>query len=270
MQYEVAAMSGLSGLMPRALAARGGLLEPAAVEGAIAPEDSHRARTGLLVIENTHNMAGGRIYDRARLDALLAVARRHGVPVHLDGARIWNAAVALGVAPSELVAGFDSVMFCLSKGLGAPVGSMLCGSAEFIAEAWRVRKMFGGGMRQVGVLAAAGLVALHEGPARLAADHVHAEILARAIAEVPGLEISADEVVTNIVVFRVTPEFFGGKVAAADLAAAFLERLRGLGVLGGTAIDADQVRLVTHRDVARRAIEAPRSSWPRWEEAASG
>src|SRR6185369_6134722 len=129
------------------------------------------------------NMAGGTVYDRPWCEAILAVARRHRVPVHLDGARIFNAATALGITARDLARGFDSIQFCLSKGLGAPVGSLLCGAAGFIAEARWVRKMFGGGMRQAGVIAAAGLVALQKGPGRLAEDHAHARLLAAAVAE---------------------------------------------------------------------------------------
>lgn len=252
-QYEVAGMAALSGLMPRALPTADGLLDPAAVERAVAPDLSYRARTGLLAIENSHNMGGGRVYDRPRLDALLAVARRHRLPVHLDGARIFNAAVALGSTAAALAAGCDSVMFCLSKGLGAPVGSLLCGGADFIVEARRVRAMFGGGMRQVGVLAAAGLVALRHGPARLADDHAHARILARALASVPGLKIDPAEVVTNIVVFGVAADFFGGAPRPDGAAAELIATLRARGVLA-SAVDADHLRLVTHRDAGPEAV----------------
>lgn len=254
-QYELSGMSALSGLMPRTLATADGLLEPAAVERAIAPDLSYRARTGVLALENSHNMAGGQVYDRARIDALLAVARRHRLPVHLDGARIFNAAVALGTTPAALAAGCDSVMFCLSKGLGAPVGSLLCGGADFIAEARRVRRMFGGGMRQSGVLAAAGLVALRRGPARLGADHVHARLLAQALAAVPGLAIEPERVVTNIVVFGVAPNFFGGAPRAGGAAAELMAVLRSAGVLA-SPVDADHLRLVTHRDVGGEAVAA--------------
>ncbi len=142
------------------------------------------------------------VYERPRLEAILDVARRHGLPVHFDGARVFNAAAALGVSVASLAAGFDSLTFCLSKGLGAPVGSLLCGSRGFIHEARRVRKMFGGGMRQVGILAAAGLIALRKGPARLPEDHENAARLAHALAEMPGVDLDPATVQTNIVIFR--------------------------------------------------------------------
>ncbi|HVR96389.1 MAG TPA: GntG family PLP-dependent aldolase [Thermoanaerobaculia bacterium] len=244
--YEMDAMAALSGLLPRTLPSPQGLLDPAAVEATIAPDLVYRARTGLIVVENSHNFAGGTVYDRPHLDALIAVARRHRLPIHLDGARIFNAAAALGTTTAALAAGFDSVMFCLSKGLGAPVGSLLCGGRGFIHEARRVRKMFGGGMRQVGVLAAAGLVALRKGPEHLAADHENAALLAGALAELPGIHIDPATVRTNIVIFHVAPEL--------GAAGAFVEALAKVGVLGAP-FGPDRVRLVTHRDAPRPRIE---------------
>ncbi len=241
--FEGSAMAALSGLLPRTIPSRDGLLDPAAVEAALAPEQVWRARTVLIEVENTHNMAGGTVYDRARLEAIQAVARRHGLPAYLDGSRIFNAAVALGVDASALAAGFDALMFSLSKGLGAPIGSLLCGGRDFIREARRVRKMFGGAMRQVGVVAAAGLVALRKGPALLAADHENAARLARALAELPGIGIDPASVYTNIVIFRLTQ----------GPAAAFVARLKEAGVLA-VALGADKVRFVTHRDVNRNQI----------------
>ena len=244
--YEMGAMAALSGLLPRALPSPQGLLEPAAVEAAINPDVSYRARTVLIAVESSHNMAGGTLYDRPRLEAILEVARRHRLPVHFDGARVFNAALALGTTVPALSAGFDSLMFCLSKGLGAPVGSLICGSRSFVQEARRVRKMLGGGMRQVGVLAAAGRVALRKGPARLAEDHENAARLAQALAEIPGIELDPATVRTNIVIFRLTPE----TGSAMD----FLGRLKEAGVLG-VPVSRDQVRLVTHRDVSRERVD---------------
>jgi len=242
--FEVAAMAALSGLLPRTVPAVRGLLDPAAVEAAVAPDQVWRGRTVLIEVENTHNMAGGTVYDRPRLEAILAVARRHGLPAYLDGARLFNAAVALDVPAADLAAGFDALMFSLSKGLGAPIGSLLCGSRDFIREARRVRKMFGGAMRQVGVVAAAGLIALRKGPARLADDHENAARLARALAELPGIEIDPASVQTNIVIFRVTQ----------GTAQALVARLKESGILA-VAIAADKVRFVTHRDVSRAQID---------------
>lgn len=251
--YEMGGMAALSGLMPRPIPSPGGLLDPAVVEANITKDAMYHARTGLITVENTHNMGGGTIYARPHLDRLVAVARRHDLPIHCDGARIFNAAVALGTTAASLAAGFDSVMFCLSKGLGAPVGSILCGSADFIREARRVRKMFGGGMRQAGVIAAAGLLALRKGPGRLAEDHEKAARLAQALAEVPGLVLDADAVRTNIVMFRVTSDLFGGEIQP-DPAGNFLARLREQGVLGGQ-FDRERVRLVTHRDLGFEEID---------------
>lgn len=252
--YEMGGLGALSGKIPRTLPSPDGMLDPAAVDAAVALDIPYRSRTGLIAAENTVNMAGGTIYRRPRLDALVALARRHGLPLHLDGARLWNAAVALGTTPAALAEGFDSVMFCLSKGLGAPVGSLLCGSRAFIHEARRVRKMFGGGMRQVGVLAAAGLVALREGPARLAEDHENARRLAQALAELPGIELDLGTVETNIVIFKITAEFFPREERAPELAAKFLARLKEAGVLG-VPVSRDRVRLVTHRDAPRAAVD---------------
>jgi threonine aldolase len=253
-QYEMGAMAALSGLQPRILPSGRGLLDPAAVEAAIAKDVPYRSRTALIAVENTVNMAGGTVYRRPLLEALIAVARSNGLPIHLDGARLFNAAAAAGTSAAELARGFDTATFCLSKGLGAPVGSLLCGSRAFVHEARRVRKMFGGGMRQVGVLAAAGLVALREGPARLPADHDNARLLAGALAELPGIEIDPATVESNIVIFRVTDGFFPGEAPVADLAGKLLERLREAGVLG-VPVSRDRLRLVTHRDAPRAAVE---------------
>ncbi|HEX6900147.1 MAG TPA: GntG family PLP-dependent aldolase [Thermoanaerobaculia bacterium] len=242
--YEIGGMAALSGLLPRALQSPQGLLDPAAVEAAIAPDVSYRARTVLIEVENTHNMAGGTLYDRPRLEAILDVARRHRLPVHFDGARVFNAAVALDTTVAVLAAGFDTLMFSLSKGLGAPVGSLICGSHAFVHEARRVRKMFGGGMRQVGILAAAGLIALRKGPSRLAEDHENAGRLAQALAAMPGIDLDPSTVRTNIVIFRLTS---GGAMA-------FLEKLREVGVLA-VPVSQDKVRFVTHRDVSRQQID---------------
>jgi threonine aldolase len=247
--YEVGAMAALSGLMPHPLRSADGLPAPETYEAAIGDSGGFRVPIGVVEVENTHNVAGGRVFDRARLDAVLAVARRHRKPVHLDGARIFNAATALGVPASALAAGFDSVMFCLSKGLGAPVGSLLCGTREFVQQARQTRRMFGGGMRQVGVLAAAGRVALRRGPERLAEDHEHARWLAERLAAIPGIELDPRTVETNIVIFGLRPT--AGPESASQ---AFIARLAASGVLG-VPVDRTHVRLVTHRDVSRAEVE---------------
>ena len=252
--YEMGAMAALSGLMPCPIVSPRGLLDPVAVEAAVVKDVTYHARTGVITVENTHNMGCGTLYDRPRLERILDVAQRHGLPTHCDGARIFNAAVALGTTAAALAAGFDSLMFCLSKSLGAPVGSLLCGSRDFIREARRVRKMFGGGMRQVGCIAAAGLIALRKGPGRLADDHGKAARLGRALAEVPGIGIDPATVQTNIVIFRVEPELVGGTIPPEGTSVAFLARLREAGVLGGL-VDHERVRLVTHRDVSGERID---------------
>ncbi len=246
--FEMGAMAALSGIQPRPLASDDGLPPPQAFRAAIVPRGTYRVGTGALAVENTHNVAGGRVFSRERIEAVLAVAREAGLPVHLDGARIWNAAVALGTTPAVLAAGFDSVMFCLSKGLGAPVGSLLCGTRELVAEAREVRRLLGGAMRQVGVLAAAGRVALAEGPLEIPRDHDNARRLAAAIAEVPWLEIDTGAVESNILMFRVrwAPE-------AESPAARWCARARERGLLAHP-FDADHVRLVTHRDLTDSAI----------------
>jgi threonine aldolase len=250
---ENGAMAALSGLLPRTMATPTGQLDAAEVEALLAARVSYHARMGAIAVENTHNLAGGTVYARPAIEALLGVARRHGLPIHLDGARIFNAAVALGTTAAALASGFDTAQFCLSKGLGAPVGSLLCASRDLISEGRRVRKMLGGGMRQAGVIAAAGLVALRKGPGRLAEDHAHAALLAKAVAELPGVVLDPAAVVTNIVVFRVTPELFGGAEPAEGLARGFLARLKAEGVLA-SQVSGDEVRMVTHRDVSRADV----------------
>lgn len=251
--YEMGAMAALSGLMSKPLASDHGRLDAATVEAALPPAVPYRSRAKILVIENSVNMTGGRVYDKKRLEPLLHLARERGLSAHLDGARVFNAAVALGVGVDQLTAGFSSVMFCLSKGLGAPVGSLLCGDRHFIAEAWRVRKMFGGGMRQVGVLAAAGLLALREGPERLAQDHRNAAYLAAELANIEGIELDPRTVETNIVIFRVQAGFFGGHSTEPGDARHFCSVLAARGVLA-VPVAADKVRFVTHRDVDRDGI----------------
>jgi len=258
LHYEMGAMAALSGLLPRTIDTPHGQLTPEAVEPLIAPDVSFRARTALIVAETSHNVAGGTVYEPHEIDALVALAGRRGLPIHLDGARVFNAAAAVGVPAERLTSGFDSVMASLSKGLGAPVGSVLCGSRQLMAEARRVRKMFGGGMRQAGVIAAAGLVALEENRGRLAEDHEHTRMLAEALAALPGIDIDLSRVRTNILVFGVGPELFGDSVTEGvegrDPVDELLARLADRGVLG-VRISETRARLVTHRDVSRAQVE---------------
>lgn len=245
--YEMGAMAALSGLLPRPVAGDRGVLTPEAVAPWIRPESvAYLPRTGLIVAENTHNVAGGTVWPRPALGRLLDLARVRSIPVHLDGARLWNAAAALGVAEASLCAGFSSVMVCYSKGLRAPVGSAVCGSRAFVAEAWRVRKLFGGGMRQVGVLAAAALVALRSERGRLAEDHARARRLAEGLAGLPGLAVDPGRVETNMVMVEL-----GERLGEAS---AFLPRLKAEGVLAGS-MGPRLLRLVTHADVGDADVE---------------
>lgn len=249
--FEMGAMAVWSGTLPRPIVSEGGLLTPAQVEAAINPPVSYRTPTRLLCLENTHNLWSGLPMDAAHTAALAAVAHRHGLKVHLDGARIFNAAVALGTSPAALATPCDSVMFCLSKGLAAPVGSLLVGETDFIAEARRVRKLFGGGMRQVGVLAAAGLVALETMRHRLHEDHARARRLAEGLAQLPGVQLDPNAVRTNIVVLTLTGPVENGCTPADRFVAGLRER----GVLAA-AFGAHQVRLVTHYEITDADVAA--------------
>jgi threonine aldolase len=244
LDWEMAMMAAFSGCQARAVAAERGILTWEHIKPAIGAKIYYRAQTGLISLENTHNMAGGTVTPLAVLEEIWQQAAKAGLPVHLDGARVFNAATALGVNVAELTRGFDTVMFCLSKGLGAPVGSVLVGSAKAIEQARIHRKALGGGMRQAGVLAAAGLIALHEMSKRLADDHVNARRLAEAVGEA-GAEIDLDGVQTNIVIFTLRN---GGD------AAAFCAALKQKGVLA-SSIGPHAVRLVTHYDADRAACE---------------
>jgi threonine aldolase len=241
----MAMTSAFSGCQARTVAGERGILTWSQIKPAIGAKIYYRAQTGLVCIENTHNMAGGTVTPLPILEEIWAGAREAGLPVHLDGARVFNAATALGIGVAELTRGFDTVMFCLSKGLGAPVGSMLVGSREAIDRARIFRKALGGGMRQAGVLAAAGLIALKEMPARLGDDHATARLLAEAIAAEPNAEIDLDAVQTNIVIFTLRNN--------GD-AAAFCAALKQKSVLA-SAIGPHSVRFVTHYDVDQAACK---------------
>lgn len=248
-QWEMAMASAFSGCQLRTVAAERGILTWKQIKAAIAPKLYYRAPTGLISLENTHNMAGGTVTPLAVLEEIWAGAKDAGLPVHLDGARVFNAADALGITVAELTHGFDTVMFCLSKGLCAPVGSVLVGSRELIDSARSVRKMLGGGMRQAGVLAAAGLIALEEMPRRLGEDHANARLLAEHLAELKQVELDMQGVQSNIVIFTLRDE--------GD-ASALVARLKRRGVLAGT-VGLHAVRFVTHHDVDRAAcLEAAR------------
>ncbi|MRG97695.1 low-specificity L-threonine aldolase [Polyangium spumosum] len=240
--YESGAGAAWSGVQFE-IAGRGGLFGPDELQEVIKPPYDYHPRPRVVALENTHNRAGGRVFPQRDVRAIAEVARAHGLVMHLDGARLWNASVATGLSVAQLCEPFDTVSICFSKGLGAPVGSALCGDAETIVRARRFRKMLGGGMRQIGVLAAGALYALEHHRARLAEDHAAARAIAEAIREVPGA--SVPEVETNIVQVDLP-------VAAGELVAA----ARSRGVLVG-ASGARRVRVVTHLDLpAARVAEA--------------
>jgi threonine aldolase len=241
LDWEMASAAVFSGCLLRTLATPDGILSWQQIEPVIYGKGNFRAATGAVEIENTHNMAGGRVTPPAVMEEICAKAKDKGLGVHLDGARIFNAATALGMDVKTLTRGFDTVMFCLSKGLCAPVGSMLVGSADRMAQARIYRKALGGGMRQVGVLAAAGLIALEKMPKRLHEDHANAKLLAEALANLDGVEIDPETVETNIVIFRVREGISAVEVIA---------RLKARGVLAST-VGPNSIRLVTHNDVSR-------------------
>ncbi|MBI4469910.1 MAG: aminotransferase class I/II-fold pyridoxal phosphate-dependent enzyme [Acidobacteria bacterium] len=240
--YEMASMAVISGALARPVPSEGGLVTWTDLERAICLKSPFRAQTTLICLENTHNMAGGAVLSKARMREICDRAHAAGLRIHLDGARIFNASVALGESVAELTRPFDSVMFCLSKGLGAPVGSMIVGSSALMDRGRRVRKMLGGGMRQAGVLAAAGLVALERMTGRLREDHENAQLLARGLAEIEGIDIDPERVRTNILIF----DLFHSGMDAQQLS----DRLKQRGVLAN-AINPRQMRMVTHYDVSR-------------------
>jgi len=239
-------MAWFAGCVARAVPAEDGTLTWPRIEKAIRPYGPHNAPTTLICLENTHNMAGGTVYPVEAIDEICQNAHSRGLKVHIDGARIFNAAAACRTPVSRIVKNADTVMFCLSKGLGAPVGSMLVGTEEAIGRGRLFRKRLGGGMRQAGVLAAAGLIALAESPPRLEHDHANARFLADRLAAIEGVGINPVNVKTNIVIFNVS----GLGLAAQEFSAA----LKTQGLLAN-AINETHMRLVTHGDVSRQQCE---------------
>jgi threonine aldolase len=244
--YEMASMSALGGVLPRVIPTEGGIMRWEQIAPAIRETAYYRPQTSLVALENTHNMAGGTVYPTRLAHEICDKAHDAGLKVHLDGARVFNAAVYLGENVAEMTKKFDSVQFCFSKGLGAPVGSMIVGSRDLIDHCRVIRKMLGGGMRQAGVIAAAALVALEEGPKRLHIDHENAQLLARGLAQFARIRIQPEKVQTNIVIYDVADTGLSSKQ--------FLQRLADRKVLGGP-VDVRRVRMVTHLDVDRADIE---------------
>jgi threonine aldolase len=245
--FEQGGSAAVGGIHPRTVPNQpDGKLALADIEAAVRGDNVHFPRSRLILLENTHNLCNGCPLEIEYMKAVGEIARRYGLKIHVDGARFFNAAVALGVNPKDLAAEADSVSFCLSKGLAAPVGSMVCGTKDFINEARRARKLLGGGMRQAGILAAAGIVALNEMVERLADDHANAHKLAQGLAQVPGISIDPDQIRTNIIFFEIarrdlTPERFVQRIGA--------EGVRML------AVGPRRVRAVTHYHISSQDID---------------
>ena len=244
--FEAGAPAALSGCSLRLLGGERGRFDADAVRAALRPTDSHFPQSSLIVVENTHNRGGGSIWSVESIAAIHDLADQHGLKMHLDGARLMNACVATGHAPTDYTRYFDTVSICFSKGLGAPVGSAVASTAETIRRVHRFRKMFGGGMRQAGIIAAGALYAIEHNISRLAEDHANAKRLAHALAEMPGVRIDPDTVETNIVIFDVD-EATGPANALCDAL-----RARGVWMLPTAP---QRVRAVTHLDVSADDIE---------------
>jgi threonine aldolase len=258
--FEAGGPAVLSGVTCRTLDGDFGILDVTQLDGKVRPANDHLVRTRLVCLENTHNRGGGRVYPFEKIEAIRAWTREHGLSLHLDGARLWNAVVATGIPAATWGGLFDSVSVCFSKGLGAPVGSALAGPREFIARARRNRKLFGGGMRQAGVLAAAALYALENHVERLAEDHRNAQVVAQAVADTPGLRLVPPEVETNLIWFEVDPDLGTARAVAAALQergvlvhVAGPRNLRACTHLDVSAAQAGRAAEVVRRALARRA-----------------
>ena len=244
--YEMASMCAVAGVLPRVVAGQRGILSWESIQPAIRAKVYYRPQTALVALENTHNMAGGTVYPTEVAEDICDRAHAQGIRVHLDGARVFNAATYLKTDVAAITRKFDSIQFCVSKGLGAPVGSLIVGSREFIEKCRPIRKMLGGGMRQAGVLAAAALVALNDGPGRLWMDHENAALLARGLSAIPGIRLDPANVQTNIVIFGLE-----SRMSSSE----FLDALKLRGVLA-LPVDASSVRMVTHLHIDRSHIES--------------
>jgi len=244
--YEVGAFSALGGLIPRFVKGHMGVMSPRDIEQVLRPPNIHFPPTSLICIENTHNRAGGTIWSPLNIKEVSDLAKTHGLRVHMDGARIFNAAVALGLDVREFTRHVDTLMFCLSKGLSAPIGSMVVGEQAFVDRARRYRKMLGGGMRQAGIIAAAGIIAIEKMVDRLRDDHVNAKTLATGLSKIPGITVDMARLQTNIVVYDVAGLGVDGKGWVAELGKH--------GVKAG-AQEFGRVRMVTHRGIEKEDIE---------------
>lgn len=248
--FESGAPGFLSGVMIRHVHGRNGIFTAEQVAELIRPLEYHLPRTALIEIENTHNRAGGTIFPIEEIKRIRSLARERGLPMHLDGARLWHASAATGIPLGEYAGHFDSVSVCFSKGLGAPVGSMLLGDAEFITRAHRLRKIFGGGMRQAGVIAAAALYAVENNRERVVEDHAKARLLAEAVNDCGIFEIDLDTVQTNIIIWKV----ISGGITAGEV----VSKLKGEGILA-LDIGGERIRAVCHLDVSMTEAESAAS-----------
>ncbi len=239
LHYELSSLSALAGAMPVAVEGERGILTPEELEKHLRPDIYYMPKVTMIEIENSHNKEGGTCYKLPELKAVSDFAKKSGLKIHMDGARLFNASVSTGIPVKKICSYVDTVTFCLSKGLGAPVGSMLCGTEKFISEARRVRKMLGGGMRQAGILAAAGIYALEHNTERLKIDHENARFLALTLAEVPWAEIDPASVETNILYFST------GKRKAETVVSTLAKR----GILSGAA-GPRMIRFVTHLGIS--------------------
>jgi len=243
--YEVGGVSAVAGLLPWPVKAPGGAFEPEQLNAALRPKNISFPDAGLICVENTHNRYGGAIITPSQLASISDVAKNHSLKLYMDGARIFNASVALNVDVKELTKHVDNLMFCLSKGLSCPVGSVIVGSQEFIDKARKTRKILGGGMRQAGIIAAPGIIALEKMINRLKEDHDNAKFLAQKIAKIEGISLDLKTVQTNMVTFDLSESI------DCD---SFLKNLRENGILAGAQAK-NRVRMVTHRGIERHHIE---------------
>jgi threonine aldolase len=245
-RYEHGAAAALAGVQLHWVGGDRGILEPEQVEAAIRPRDPYTIPTSLICLENTHNSGGGSIYPLSKIERIRTIAQARGIPMHLDGARLFNAVVATGVSAAEYARHFETISFCLSKGLGAPVGSLIVSDRPTVDKLRRFRRMYGGGMRQAGILAAAGIYALEQNVSRLKEDHDHARLLANALKKIRTVSIQPDQVETNIVLFDV----MASRRSPAEILAVLKKEGVLVNAVGGTTI-----RAVTHLDVTSKDIE---------------
>ena len=257
-QYEVGGAAALSGVTCRTFEGANGILDLSQLQDQIHVENVHLTPTRLVCLENTHNRGGGTIYPLAKIEAISAWARKSGLAMHLDGARLWNAIVATGIPGKEWARHFDTVSVCFSKGLGAPVGSALCGPRDLILKARRIRKLFGGGMRQAGVIAAAALYAVDHHIERLAEDHKNAQILGEAVRSCPGLRLSPEKVETNLIWIRIDPSLCTAQqlVQALREAGVYIHPLGPYAVRACTHLDVDAAKVTRAAEVLVKTVRA--------------